>query len=75
MSKKDKKFKGLINKKSAQVEYKEPLTQISFDAWFSKVASERKFNPNLKEALKIHFEANGFMKDNRFDDGLKHFGF
>ena len=51
------------------------LPQLSFDAWFTKTASERKFSPSLKEALKLHFEAKGFMKEKRFDEGLKDFGF
>lgn len=71
MSKKEKK----IRKSSNQVEYKEPLPQLSFDAWFSKTASERSFSPSLKEALKLHFESNGFMQNKKFDEGLKHFGF
>lgn len=75
MLKKDKKNKGLINKKSAQVEYQEPFPQLNFDAWFAKVSTERNFNPSLKEALKLHFQANGFMENKKFDEGLKHFGF
>jgi len=80
MSKKDKKYNNIeysdkIAEKQSIAEYKEPLPQLSFDAWFTKVATERKFNSGLKEALKFHFEAKGFMKDNRFDEGLKDFGF
>lgn len=80
MSKKDRKYNNneysaKISESSKIAEYKEPLPQLSFDAWFTKVATERKFNSNLKEALKLHFEANGFMKDKQFDKGLKHFGF
>ena len=80
MSKKDKKFNNIeysakIAEPTTIAEYKEPLPQLSFDAWFTKTASERKFSPSLKEALKLHFEVKGFMKEKRFDEGLKDFGF
>lgn len=80
MSKKDRKYNNIEDsvktiESDKTTEYKEPLPQLSFDAWFTKVATERKFNSSLKESLKLHFEANGFMKDKQFDQGLKHFGF
>jgi hypothetical protein len=80
MSKKDKKYNTFEDSAKRtefkkNIEYKEPMLQLNFDAWFTKVANERKFNSNLKEALKLHFEVNGFMENKKFDEGLKHFGF
>jgi hypothetical protein len=50
--------------------------QISFDQWWLQTQQKYNFKTDLKEALKKHFEAKGFMDDSRnFDKGLKDFGF
>lgn len=54
---------------------KAPL-KPSFDLWWSKTQAKYKLDPEMKEAIKLHFKARGFMaNDKTFEDGLKDFGF
>jgi hypothetical protein len=49
---------------------------ISFDAWWLQTQSKYKFKPELKEAIKKHFMARGFINDSsKFEQGLKDFGY
>jgi hypothetical protein len=48
---------------------------ISFDAWWIQVQNKYKFSPNLRDAVRKHFEARGFMDYKKFNDGLRDFGF
>ena len=52
----------------------EPM-KLTFDQWWNRNSTKRKFSAGLKEALRLHFEKWGFMKDKEFDKGLKHFGY
>lgn len=46
----------------------------SFDVWWSTVRYKKGLKEELKEIIKKHFEARGFMKSKKFDEGLKDFG-
>lgn len=52
------------------------FAQVSYDAWWLQAQQKYNFKPELKESVKKHFEAKGFINDSRkFNDGLKDFGF
>lgn len=59
---------------TAQVQPKEvPMT---FDEWWLQTQQKLKLKPELKLAMRKHFEARGFINDSKkFNDGLKDFGF
>jgi hypothetical protein len=48
--------------------------QLDFDAWWMLVSQMRGLKPQVKTAIKKHFEARGFMANKNFDDGLKDYG-
>lgn len=49
---------------------------VSFDAWWLQAQSKYKFKSELKEAIRKHFTARGFINDSRrYDQGLKDFGY
>jgi len=52
-----------------------PQIPITFDAWWLRTQNKYKFKPALKNAVKRHFEARGFMDYTKFDAGLRDFGF
>lgn len=59
-----------------QVQQEAPHIPVSFDAWWLQTQSKYKFKPELKEAIKRHFTARGFINDSRmFEQGLKDFGY
>ena len=49
---------------------------VSFDDWWLQAQQQYKFKPELKESVKRHFEAKGFLSDSRkYNEGLRNFGF
>lgn len=51
-------------------------TPMSFDTWWIQIQSKHKFKPELKESMRKHFTARGFINDSRkFDQGLRDFGY
>lgn len=48
--------------------------QQSFDEWYLQKQHGKGWRPEMKEALRRHLVACGFMKTGDFDNGLKHFG-
>ena len=48
--------------------------QVSFDDWYLQKQHGRNWRPEMKEALRRHLTACGFMKTGDFENGLKHFG-
>lgn len=48
--------------------------RISFDDWWVTAEYRYKLKPELREAIKRHFEARGFMNSGDFDSGIKDFG-
>ena len=49
---------------------------VSFDDWWLQTAQKYKFKPELKESVKKHFEAKGYISDSRkYNEGLRNFGF
>jgi hypothetical protein len=51
------------------------MPNISFDSWWLQVQNKHSFKSALKDAVKKHFEARGFMSSREFDKGLRDFGF
>lgn len=45
-----------------------------FDNFWIKAARKYGIKPELKQAIWVHFKACGFDKEEKFLDGLKHFG-
>ena len=53
----------------------EPIKiDVTFDAWWSVAQGSLRLKPEMKEVLKHHFIARGFMASKEFDKGLKDFG-
>ncbi len=50
------------------------LPQLSFDAWWMRTQKKYGFGSEMKEVVFKHFKARGFLKSNKFDEGLKDFG-
>ena len=48
---------------------------ISFDVWWIQAQNKYKLSPNLRDSVKKHFEARGFMNYKTFNEGLRDFGF
>jgi hypothetical protein len=47
---------------------------MSFDAWWLLTQQRLKLKPELKESVKKHLEARGFMKNENYNEGLIDFG-
>lgn len=47
---------------------------INFDAWWIMKAQSLKLKPEMKDAVKKHFMARGFMDSGDFDNGIIDFG-
>lgn len=47
---------------------------MTFDAWWLLKQSQYGLRPELKESVRKHLEARGFMADEDFDEGLRDFG-
>lgn len=59
----------------APVEYIAPLRlNLDFDSWWMLTQQRLKLRPELKESIKKHFAARGFLARNDFDAGLLDFG-
>jgi len=52
-----------------------PQIQLDFDAWWMLKSQIMNLKPQVKTAIKKHFEARGFMANQNFDEGLKDFGY
>ena len=53
----------------------EPIKiEMTFDAWWAMKQGTLKLDTDMKDILKKHFTARGFMKSKEFDKGLKDFG-
>lgn len=52
-----------------------PKVPITFDAWWIQVAGKNGLSQDLKNSVKRHFQARGFMEYSKFDKGLRDFGF
>jgi hypothetical protein len=52
-----------------------PAVPITFDAWWLQTQNKYNFKPELKKSIQRHFEARGFMEYQKFDAGLRDFGF
>lgn len=62
--------------KAARPASRKPIDiPLSFDAWWLQIQSEHKLRPELKNSVKRHFEAKGFLDSKKFNDGLRDFGF
>lgn len=48
---------------------------ITFDAWWIQTAGKYNLKQDLKQSIKRHFEARGFMNYKKFNAGLRDFGF
>jgi hypothetical protein len=47
---------------------------ITFSAWWLQIQQAKRLKIELREALKKHFTARGFMASGEFDKGLADFG-
>ena len=47
---------------------------LTFDAWWATAQGSLRLKPEMKEVLRHHFIARGFMASKEFDKGLKDFG-
>jgi len=47
---------------------------MSYDAWWLTTQRRLQLQSGLKDALRKHMKARGFLASGRFDDGLKDFG-
>lgn len=62
-------------KQQVVFESKKPARMpMSFDAWWLLTQQKLKLKPELKESVKKHLEARGFMKNENYDEGLIDFG-
>jgi hypothetical protein len=52
-----------------------PEIKLSFDQWWTLTRQKRNLPETLKESLKLHFKAWGFLESGKFDNGILHFGF
>lgn len=48
--------------------------RISFDQWWLETQNKFKLRASLKEAVRKHLEARGFMETGEYDKGLSDFG-
>ncbi|MDD5650676.1 MAG: hypothetical protein PHF86_09705 [Candidatus Nanoarchaeia archaeon] len=46
-----------------------------FKKFFSKIKKQLKLDNSLEEIIWIHFKAAGFDKVEKFEQGIKHFGY
>ncbi len=71
---KDLKIVGLEQKAQPQALPSRALPAVSFDAWWLLAQGRHGLSADLKDAVKNHMRAKGFLQAGRFDDGLKDFG-
>jgi len=72
----DKAYQDAYQQSQAEAteEAKPVKRQISFDDWWATAEYYYKLKPELREAIKKHFEARGFLASGEFDNGIKDFG-
>ena len=73
MVKKKKEIKK-FNKIAPAVQPKEDNRE-SFRKFFIKIKGKLKLTSDLEEVIWMHFVRSGFDKKEKFEDGLKHFGY
>jgi hypothetical protein len=62
--------------KQQKAEYNPPPVFIQpFDSWWMQAMSKWKLNDALKEPVRKHFQARGFLESGKYEDGLRDFGF
>ena len=67
---------GLEEERAAFVPLPAPiLPKMSFDTWWLLAQQRLSLRIELKEAVKKHLEARGFMKTGDFEKGLIDFGY
>lgn len=60
---------------NSQAEAPKPKqANISFDQWWLETQTKFKLKPALKEAVRKHLQARGFMENGEYDKGLSDFG-
>lgn len=78
MAKKDnRKELTIVGQQSAVIneELPEPaIPRMEYDAWWLLTQRRLNLSSSLKEALRRHFRARGFLDSGKYDDGLKDFG-
>ena len=47
----------------------------NFDEFWKVISKQKGLNPELKQAVKAHFESMGFNHPSKFEAGLSHFGY
>ena len=48
--------------------------ELTFDAWWAMKQGTLRMAPEMKDVLRKHFVARGFMASGEFDKGLEDFG-
>jgi hypothetical protein len=61
---------ALLLAKSSEVDQRE-----EFRKFFVKVSGQLKLDKSMESILWLHFKASGFDKSEKFDEGIKHFGY
>jgi len=56
-------------------EMKEDETREEFKKYFTKLKRQIGLTADLEQVIWLHFKASGFDKKEKFDDGIKHFGY
>lgn len=75
MSKKKELIVVGEQKKQQAVALPPPAVPImTYDAWWLITQRRLSLSAGLKEALRKHMKARGFLDNGRYDDGLKDFG-
>jgi hypothetical protein len=46
----------------------------SFDAYFLQLVGQKTVKKEMKEPIKAHMKAYGFLQSGKFEEGLRHFG-
>jgi hypothetical protein len=50
-------------------------TRDEFRKFFIKIKSKLNLDKSMEEVLWVHFKSSGFDKKDKFQEGLKHFGY
>ena len=58
-----------------QKEPKESEIREEFKKYFIKLKRKLGLSNDLEQTIWLHFKASGFDKKEKFDDGIKHFGY
>ena len=58
-----------------QKEPKEDEIREEFKKYFTKLKRKMGLGSDLEQIIWLHFKAYGFDKKEKFDDGIRHFGY